>query len=172
VGEPFESWYVRHHGAVLSSLTLIAGNLEVAREATDEAFARAFEGWARVGVMVSPSGWVYRTALNILRRRGRRAAVEQRLLGRTSTGGMEVPHAWSVEVVDAIRSLPMRERIAMTLRYVADLSTDQIAEVMGTAPGAVGSTLHSGRQHLATLLGEPSAGPVAIDLEVDRDASS
>ena len=162
---------MRNHAAVLSSLTLIAGDQDAAREATDEAFARAFERWARVGVMASSSGWVYRTALNVLKRRGRRASMERRLLGRIETGELHVPATWSIEIVDAMRLLPMRERIAITLRYVADLSTDQIAEAMSIAPGTVGSTLHSGRQHLASLLGEPQPSHTVVELEEVRDAN-
>jgi RNA polymerase sigma-70 factor (ECF subfamily) len=171
VGEPFEAWYVRHHPAVLSSLTLIARDADLAQEATDEAFARAFERWGRVGEMVAPGGWVYRTALNALKRRGRRTAIERRLLGKPGPPDRATPPAWSIEVVDAMRSLPMRERVAITLRYVADLSTDQIAEAMGIASGTVGSTLHSGRQHLAALLGDPESSPTVVHLEEVRDAN-
>jgi Sigma-70 region 2 len=52
------------------------------RDVTAEAFARALERWERVGSMASPGGWTYRVALNVLRRRLRRGALEEHLLRR------------------------------------------------------------------------------------------
>src|SRR5687767_12579604 len=74
----FETWYVSEHPRVLAALTWVAGDPDVAADATDEAFARAYADWRRVERMASPGGWVYRVALNVVRRRMRRAAFEQR----------------------------------------------------------------------------------------------
>jgi RNA polymerase sigma-70 factor (ECF subfamily) len=72
-----------------------------------------------------------------------------------SSTGAASPPDWSVEVWDALRRLPPRERTAMALRYVADLRTDDIAAAMRIAPGTVGATLHAGRHRLAAALTEP-----------------
>src|SRR4051812_35224744 len=95
--EQFEPWYLRLHPVVLSSLSVVARDPHVARDATDEAFARAFEHWPKVRVMSSPAGWVYRTALNVLKRRARRQGLEHRLLRRVAPAA-EAPLGWSVEV--------------------------------------------------------------------------
>ena len=42
-------------------------------------------------------------------------------------------------VVDALRTLPLRQREALVLRFYADLSAGQIASIMGISPGAVKS---------------------------------
>jgi RNA polymerase sigma factor (sigma-70 family) len=168
----FATWYRREHPRLASTLVVVAGDRAVAAEAVDEAFARAYERWARVGGMASPAGWTYRTALNVLRRRRRREQLEATLLRRHADGRPGSPgrdrHAppadWSPEVWDALRGLPLRERTAVALRYVADLTTDQIAEAMGVAPGTVGSTLHAARRHLATALGDEAAAVPAFDL--------
>src|SRR4051812_9944040 len=152
-GEGFEAWYRAEHPRLVSALALAAGNVAVAAEVTDEAFARAYERWPRVSVMASPSGWVYRVALNALRRRQRRASLEARLLRRTATSDVSArPADWSAEVWDAVARLPQRERTALAMRYVADLPTDAIATAMGIAPGTVGSTLHAARAHLSAYL--------------------
>lgn len=169
MGETFEAWYQRNHPLVLSSLTVIAGSIDVASEATDEAFARACERWERVGEMDSSGGWVYQTGLNVLRRRRRRSHTELRLLGRAQGTRTQMPDGWSVEVLDAVRSLPRRERTAVALRYVADLSTAQIAEAMGIAPGTVASTLHAARQRLAIALGDTDSVTV-VELQEAPDA--
>ena len=78
----FEAWYRREHPRLITSLLLVSGDLHAAQEAVDEAFARALAHWHKVGRMASPNGWAYRVALNVLRRRGRRASIERRLLAR------------------------------------------------------------------------------------------
>jgi RNA polymerase sigma-70 factor, ECF subfamily len=162
--EGFDRWYLQLHPVLLASLLVVAGDPDEAREATDEAFARAFERWPRVRDMESPAGWVFRTALNVVKRRARRQSLERRLLGRVAPE-VEAPLGWSVEILDAVRALPERERVAITLRYVADLSTAQIAEVMGIAPGTVGSTLFAGRRRMAMALGDNPADVDVVELE-------
>src|SRR5262245_8980608 len=78
----FASWYAREHPRLLAVMTIVAGDVHVAQDVTSEAFARALASWTRVGEMEAPAGWTYRVALNVYRRRARRAALEQRLLFR------------------------------------------------------------------------------------------
>lgn len=153
-GVDFEDWYARTHPRLVSTLTLISGDADAATEAADESFVRAFERWSRVSLMTSPTGWTYRTALNALRRRRRRAAMEQRLLRRTGLADVEPPTDWSVETWNILQQLPARERTAVALRYVADLTTEEIAAAMGIASGTVGSTLSAARSRLEHLLRE------------------
>jgi RNA polymerase sigma-70 factor (ECF subfamily) len=152
--EGFEAWYRTEHPRLVSALTVVARDASVAADVTDEAFARALERWARVQSMASRNGWVFRTALNVLRRRYRRRALEARLLRRVATTEVHRPIDWSAETWDALARLPHRERVAVALKYVADLTTDEIALAMGVAPGTVGSTLHSARARLGITLAE------------------
>lgn len=155
--ETFETWYLRTHPSVVSSLTLVSGDAHLAADATDEAFARALERWPRLQAMASPSGWLYRVALNELRRRATRNRREREVHG--SIADRACPPDWSVEIWDAIEALPVRERTAVVLRYVADLTTDEIAEAMRIRPGTVGSTLHAARARLGASLGEDDPRP-------------
>ena len=170
-GQPFGEWYRTEHPKLLRVLVVVAGSTAEAAEVVDEAFARAYERWERVSRMKSPTGWTYRTALNLVRRRGRRAAMESLLLRRSAEQRLwgSPPADWSPEVWEGLRALPVRERTAIALRYVADLSVQDIAVAMAIAPGTVGSTLHSARRHLAALLGDERPVVPLTDLEV-RDA--
>ena len=153
-GEPedFASWYEREHTRLVTSLLLVAGDADRAAEATDEAFARAYAAWGRVSLMASPRGWTYRVALNVLRRRGRRARLEQTLLSRQPPPGSVPPPAG--EAWDAVRCLPPRQRTAIVLRFVADLTEEQVAEIMGVTRSTVSATLAHARHHLALQLGD------------------
>jgi RNA polymerase sigma-70 factor (ECF subfamily) len=154
----FEAWYLGEHPRVVSAVAAITGRTGLAAEAADEAFVRAYERWARLRMMDSPGGWVHRTALNVARRRLRRADHEHRLLRRLGTPREPeaAPPTWSIEVWEALRRLPRREREAIVLRHVADLPVAQVAEAMGIASGTVASCLFSARTRLAELLAEPS----------------
>lgn len=149
----FGEWYGAEHPRLIASLLLATGDVDLAREAVDEACARVLARWDRVSRMDSPGGYVYRVALNVAHRRRRRTALEARLLARRPSDP-DVPapagEAWAV-----VRELPPRQRTALVLRYVADLTEAQIADVMGVTRSTVSSTLADARAAVARRLAEP-----------------
>ena len=56
---PFEQFYREHVDRVHRALALAVGDPTVAREATDEAMARAYARWDRVRKLDNPAGWVF-----------------------------------------------------------------------------------------------------------------
>lgn len=151
----FTDWYREEHPRVLAALTIVAGSPDVAADAAAEAFVRAYERWDRVQAMGSPGGWLYRVALNVVRRRARRTTLERNLLRRTThpaAAASVTPSALQPEVWDAVRALPDRQRAAVALRYVLDLPEAEVAALMGVTRGAVSSYLATARRTLATRL--------------------
>lgn len=150
-GEGFDGWYRVQHPRVLGVLVALSGDGDLAGDATDEAFSRAFERWDRVSAMESPSAWTHRVALNELRRRARRRAMEQRLrwrwVVRDHPLGVPDPQLW-----EAVRALPERQRQVIVLRYVSDLPEAEIATALGVTRGTVASTLSDARRRLAAVL--------------------
>ena len=146
----FDGWYRQEHPRVLALLTVASGDAELASDVTAEAFTRALERWDRVAAMDSPAAWTYRVAVNLLRRRLRRAAVEQRLWSRVVEP--ERPAAVEPELWAAVRALPARQRTAIALRYICDLPQADIAVVMDVAAGTVSATLTAARRRLAAEL--------------------
>ena len=149
-----ETWYRRVHPRLLGSLAALSGQVDVAAEATDEAFARALARWPRVSAMESPEGWTYRVALNKLRRRMRRSADEQRALDRLGGPGYAEDRPVDADVWRAVRARPDRQRTAVVLRYIADLPEAVIAEAMGVRRGTVASNLSDARRSLARFLAD------------------
>jgi RNA polymerase sigma-70 factor (ECF subfamily) len=155
----FSEWYQREHPRVLGSLLALSGDVDLAADVTDDAFARALANWPRVAIMASPAGWTYQVALNGLRRRHRRRSHERRVLievgGRAEhansvhTDPMRHPEVWA-----AVRALPEKQRVAVVLRYVADLAEADIAKTMGVSRGTVASNLADARRALARFLGD------------------
>lgn len=148
--EAFESWYVRAHPRLIAALVAFCGSVEIAADAADEACMRAMVRWDRVSVMDRPEGWVYRVAINHVKRRLRRARMERVLLARH--GPAESLPAPAAEIWDVVGRLPLRQRTAVVLRYVVDMPQAEIADVMGVTRGTVASTLADARRHLGRNL--------------------
>jgi RNA polymerase sigma factor (sigma-70 family) len=150
--ESFDAWYDREHDRMIATLLLTTGDPELAAEGVDEACSRALERWPRVGAMESPSGWVYRVALNHASRVARRRKVEERLFRRL-VPKPDLP-APAGEIWELVESLPRRQREVVMLRYVADLSEEEIGAALSISRGTVSSTLHDARQRLGRLLSD------------------
>jgi RNA polymerase sigma factor (sigma-70 family) len=149
----FDAWYRREWPRLVATFSMAAGDRELGREVAAEALARALERWDRVGRMASPGGWTYRVGLNLLRRHHRRAVLERRALRRAHAGvpAISAP-VLSVELWDAVGALSPRERTMVALRYGAELTEPEIAELLDVAAGTVSSTLHHARARLRTAL--------------------
>ena len=157
IATSFEDWYRGLYDRLVNSLVVLAGDTLTAEEVAEEAFARALARWDRVGVMGSPEGWAYRVAVNVLRRRQRRAALERAFVSRQSPPPPSMPAEVRPEVWDAVRSLAPRSREAVVLRYVSDLTEAGVAQAMGVSEGAVSSLLSEARRALAHQLEGPDS---------------
>lgn len=154
----FEEWYVRERPVVLSSCLALAGDLDAAREATDEAFTRALERWATVGTMEAPGAWTQTVAVNYLRRKLRRRPPR-----RWHERDAPEPDLPDRDLWVAVRSLPPRQQMAVVLRYVHDLSYEQIAETMAVSSGAVASTLVAAHRNLARMVSPMEPHEESVD---------
>ena len=153
--DDFERWYRAEHGRLVAALTVSSGSPEIAQDVASEAFARALERWDRVARMESPTGWVRQVAVNLLRRRFRRAALERQLLRRSAPRADAVPAPeldpalWS-----AVLDLPPRQRAVLGLRVVLDHSQDDTARLLGIRPATVSAALGHARKNLERALGD------------------
>ena len=152
----FDAWYKRESSTVFKAVSLALADVDLAEEATAEAFARAWASWERVQAMVSPVGWVYRVALNLAKSRWRRDRLRRAWTAARVVPGPEAPDD---EVWRAVAGLTPRARLAVSLRYIADLPELEIARVMGVARGTVAATLHNARTQLALELANTQEVP-------------
>jgi RNA polymerase sigma-70 factor (ECF subfamily) len=151
----FASWYAATADGVTRRVGAAVGDPLLGREATAEAYARAYERWSRVAAMGSPEGWVYRVAVNICRRSWRQRALEDRALARMvpeMLGRFDEP-AHPDDLYRAVRKLPRRMRVAVRLRYWDDLTEQEIADRMGVPPGTASSLLSTARTRLRRAVG-------------------
>lgn len=149
----FEDFYAAEFDRVLDSAFAFSGDRDAATDATQEAFARAFARWRRLSRHEWAGGWVTTTALNVLRRRYRDAA---RSRVPVDEGASHDAHG-RVDLLRALRALPVRQREAAVLFYLTDLPLHAVAEAMGISDGTVKSHLARAREGLRVSLEERDA---------------
>jgi RNA polymerase sigma factor (sigma-70 family) len=149
--DDFAQWYAASYARVQRAVSLAVGDVGVGEEATAEAYARALLHWRTVRNAHRPEAWVYRTALNYVRSRLRRAQLERRWLARQKIDSHPPPEP-PTALWAAVAQLAPRARTAVALRYIADLSEAEVAEAMGISRGAVAATLSKARTRLGELL--------------------
>lgn len=154
--ESFDAWYGREHDRMIATLVLSTGDLELAVEGVDEACSRALERWKRISAMESPTGWVYRVAMNHARRVARRRSMEQRVF-RKQVPIPDLPPP-AGQIWELVASLSERQRQVVILRHVADMKENEIGAVLGISRGTVSSTLHDAHKRLGRLLIDDDEG--------------
>jgi RNA polymerase sigma-70 factor (ECF subfamily) len=152
----FDQFFREHYARVLGSLRLAGGDVSEAEDAAQEAFAKAMLRWKSVSVMERPATWVYVVAIRELRRRGRRSEDPR---GREYADEGSLPdHAGTVatetDIGRALGALPPRQRLAVVLRFHADLTVPEVSRAMRCSEGTVKSTLHSAIDRLRAELGD------------------
>ena len=134
---------------MLATLIRLVGDFDLAEEALHEAFAAAVERWPRDGLPGNPFAWLVSTgrfkAIDVLRRRSRFDASVAELARRLETSVEPVSLEDQPLEDDRLRlvftcchpALPPDAQIALTLREVCGLTTEEIAHAYLTAPRTV-----------------------------------
>ncbi len=138
-GAEVERVFRDDYGRAVATLTRLVGDVGLAEEAVQEAFAVALETWPRTGVPPSPTGWIVTTARNRAIDRARREAQrdDKHAAAHALAEQLQPDEPEEVGPVrdDRLRlvftcchpALAPEARVALTLRLIAGLQTAQIA---------------------------------------------
>jgi DNA-directed RNA polymerase specialized sigma24 family protein len=156
--EAIEGVYRERFASFVRLAVAITGNEQAAADAVHDGFVRAVRYRSGLRDRASAAGWVCRIVLNEARKRstaeGRYVPVPADEVDAGAVGnGHQEPGAAAA----ALAALPERQRLALFLRYYADLDYAGIAEALGVARGTVSATLHAARANLETKLEEVEA---------------
>ena len=132
---------------VFATLVRLLGDFDLAEEALQDAFASAVEQWARDGVPANPRAWLVSTgrfkAIDTMRRRARFDASLTALAERLDANSRDAAQQEDAAVEDdRLRliftcchpALSPEAQVALTLREVCGLTTEEIASAFLTAP--------------------------------------
>ncbi|MFY1618490.1 SigE family RNA polymerase sigma factor [Micromonospora sp. WMMD736] len=135
--------FVQERGAALLRVAyVLAGNQHAAEDLLQNALAKAYARWPRIRGDAEPyvKRILYHDQVSGWRRRARRAEVPVAELPERpldSDSGRETD--LRLLLLDALRTLPPRQRAVLTLRYLEDLSVEQTASLLGCRAGTVAS---------------------------------
>jgi RNA polymerase sigma factor (sigma-70 family) len=121
LGEVFSE----HYGGFCRLATLLLGDRAAAEEVVQEAFLRTFSSWWRVRQPDRAQWYVRAAVVNLCRSRLRRRGSEEagnRASWSESTEGTDDAVDDAMVVLDAVQTLPARQRETVILRYYQDLS--------------------------------------------------
>jgi RNA polymerase sigma-70 factor, ECF subfamily len=148
IRELLDSLYRVDSGRILATLIRLLGDFDLAAEAMHEAFAAALSLWPRSGVPDNPRPWLISTgrfkAIDTLRRRARFDASQDELVRHLEAQWSSAERSKEEDTIEDDRlrliftcchpSLPPEARVALTLREVCGLATEEIAKAFLITP--------------------------------------
>jgi RNA polymerase sigma factor (sigma-70 family) len=144
--EGFRGMYEAEFANVYRTVLLMCGDPSIAEDATQEAFARALARWRRLAGTSWAAGWTTTTAINVARRQ-----LRTRPTIRVQPTA-EADHDATLDLRAAIEHLPSRQKQAIALHYMMDLTIADAAAAMGCDEGTVKTHLSRGRSALLRVL--------------------
>jgi RNA polymerase sigma-70 factor, ECF subfamily len=149
VRRSLELLYRADSGRILATLIRLLGDLDLAEDAMQESFAAALNLWQKTGIPENPRPWLISTArfkaIDAMRRRARFDASLPDLVLHLEAQSAEKPHDEEEVEDDRLRLiftcchpfLPPEAHLALTLREVCGLSTEEIARAFLVSPGTL-----------------------------------
>ena len=142
--DALEQLYRERYTIFRDVLSGIVGSHDLARDVVQEAFARALRERRRFRGEGSLEAWVWKIAVNVALKQRRDLAPAQELAAEPAANARLSDPA----VRHAVLALPPRRRLVIFLRYFADLSYREIAEIVGVSEGTVAATLSQAHRDL------------------------
>lgn len=129
---------------------LICRDRDLAEDIAQDAFVELFLRWHRVSRYDRPGAWVRRVAIRMTVRALHRQATRARAERAFPVPAAEQAH--DTEVMQAMRSLPPRQRAVVVLFYFEDAPVAEIADLLGCSAATARVHLHRARVRLGELL--------------------
>lgn len=155
----FEELYAANLGRVYALCLRMTANVAEAEELTQEAFIRAWQKLDTFRGTASFSTWMHRVAANVVLSRRRTLArerertVHQDDMSYHAATGDRTNRGPTIDLDAAIAQLPERAREVFVLYDIEGYQHQEIADLMGIAPGTCKAQLHRARKLLREALG-------------------
>lgn len=151
----FAEFYERMQQRAVGTARRLVGDRPAAEDLAAEAFARAYARWPKVRSHPNPDAWVLRVVGNLAVDQVRRDARRPDL---RSDGGRHDPAAddaaLRIDLADALGRLSSRQKEVVVMRYLIDLTEDDVAVSLGMSTGSVKTHLHRATSKLRDELSD------------------
>jgi RNA polymerase sigma factor (sigma-70 family) len=149
----FEDFYQVEARTLFRRLWLVTGNRAEAEELMQDAFLKIWERWDSVGGMDDPVGYLYRTAMNLFRKRYRRATLAVRRTVRLTPSTDDFADADDRQVVrHVLATLPPRQRAALVLTEMLGFTSKEAGDALGVKDATIRSLTRHGRDAFRTVM--------------------
>jgi len=155
VGAIFEEFFDLEHERLLRALYLVVGERQEAEDLAQDAFVKVLERWETVRWMDSPTGYLYRTAMNTFRTRYRRAVMAVRRIALLAPR-QQNPYEdveMTADVREALSALTPRQRAAIVLTELLGYGGEEAASIMGIEPSTVRALTTQARARMRSVIG-------------------
>ncbi|HKW00158.1 MAG TPA: RNA polymerase sigma factor [Vicinamibacterales bacterium] len=153
----FEPLVTKYERVLFSVALRLVGNYEDARDATQNAFVRAYEHLDTFDPARKFFSWIYRIVVNECLNLRRARHPNEPLADTLESPGGAFDALAAAEASDriqaALMALTPEYRVVVVLRHFVDMSYEEISDVLGVPDKTVKSRLFSARKRLAELLG-------------------
>jgi RNA polymerase sigma factor (sigma-70 family) len=147
------SWFYRgEYPYVVRTVFLILHDRQRAEDITQDAFVQLYARWNKVSHYERPDAWVRRVAIRLAMRHLKRERM--RSVRERESSLPSIPATVDVDLLRAMRELPVTQQVAVVLFYFEDRPIAEIEHILGTSEGAVKMALSRARRRLGELLGE------------------
>jgi RNA polymerase sigma-70 factor (sigma-E family) len=138
---------------------LLCGDWHTAEDLTQMALEKVFVSWRRIRRHDAVHAYATRTLVNTYLANRRLKRTGELLTGWFPERPVEAPAPETrLMLVDALATLPPRARAVVVLRYWADLSVEQVADMLGCSTGTVKDYSACALDKLRAVLGECESG--------------
>jgi RNA polymerase sigma-70 factor, ECF subfamily len=142
----FEGFYEAESATLFRRLCLVTGNRAEAEEIMQDAFLRIWERWDRVQAVGDPTGYLYRTAMNVFRRRYQRTVLALRRAVSVGSAVDEFAAADDRQLVRRVLAeLSPKQRAVLVLTEMLGFSAKEAAVALGVSTATVRSLAFRGR---------------------------
>ncbi len=150
--DEYAAFYRAEFPQVVRTSYLIVHDHQRAEEVAQEAFIQLLTHWRKVSKYQQPGAWVRRVAIRIASRSARRERLRPAL--EQTIDPAPAFAAQDVDLLNAIKQLPPRQRAAVALFYFEDRPLPEVADILGCSHAAAKVHVFNARRRLAGLLGE------------------
>lgn len=163
----FDAFFRDEYPRLFRRVLFVVGDPAAADDVVQEALARAWARWRRVGAMERPGAWTQRVAVRAaIRHRATRPAwaeLAEPAAGLAESNGPSDPGSLDRRLLAAIAALAPRQRAAFVLHVFDELDAREIGGVLGCAEATARVHLHRARTQLARTLGDLDPRPEVLD---------